>query len=561
MTAPKTPLLTPQTRHRRRVPTSLLVLLAAAGAGAGYVAIQARRPAGTPVEVTPARQGPLVVDWSATGYVEARAAQVSPPLSGRVVSVEVAEGAPVAAGQVLARLAADAEQAAAAGRSEATAAAAADAEAARASLRETEGVLQERVDRARADVAVARQRVRVAEAGRDRSRRGAAPALAGARARAEAARYQLADLEAGPRVEEITQAEASLADAQAAALRARTERDRQAALLREGAVARRALDDATEAQTRAEAQVRRLRAALDLVRRGARPDEVAAARARLRAAQEEIAAAEAQVAGVEVDERQVGEAAAAVRAAEAALSEARAGLGRRETLRQQARAAQSRVGEANAGRRQAAAVLAERVVTAPFAGRVGRRMADPGDLAVPGQPLFTIVEANRAWVEAEVDEQDLAPLRLGAPVTLSMAAHPGRRFAGRVERIGAEALPQMEQTRTSARIVRVRVSLAPTPPADRALFKPGMEVDVAGQDTVVASAVLVPNDSLLQDAAGSYLYVVEGGRARQRRVRPGYAAARETQVLEGVRPGESIVVGGKEALADGKIVLPRPAAP
>jgi membrane fusion protein (multidrug efflux system) len=149
-----------------------------------------------------------------------------------------------------------------------------------------------------------------------------------------------------------------------------------------------------------------------------------------------------------------------------------------------------------------------------------------------------------------VDEQDLAPVRPGGAVVLSAPGYPDRVFQGAVERVGAQAVPQTE-VRTGTRIVRVRISLDPTPPAERALLKPGMQVHVRGSAVLSPRATLVPNDAVLTDAQGSYVFVVTQDRAHRRSVQTGFATGRETEILTGLRVGEQVVVSGKEAINEG----------
>lgn len=546
------------TAMRRLTPRQKQILLAAMTlvviVGAlGYQWYNAGR---LPVGVAAAQRAPLATEWSATGYVECRTADLSAPQIGRVVEVTVKEGDRVKPGQVLARLTDALERETLRAQEHGAAAAVAQANAARATLREAEQSQEERVRRAEAEVAAARARWERARQALERDRKVAGANLAAARAQAEESRARLADLEQGARAEEIAQAEAALAAAEATATRARTERIRQERLLAEGAVPRRSLEDATEALAQAEAARKRAAEHLAMLRSGARPEEITAARARARAAEEQMAAAEAQLAGLEAEERAVEEAAAGMRAAEAALAEARAGSERVESLRHQANASEEQRDQSAAAARQAGALVAERSILAPFAGVVGRRNVDPGDVATPGVPLFSLVEADKAWVTAEVDAQDLAPVRPGRAVTITAPAHPGRLFPGKIAIVGAEALPQTP-VRTSARIVRVRVSLEPTPVAARRLLKPGMEVDVTGKDVVVPQAIQIPSDALLADTRGTYLFVVERGRAVSRRVQSGYANATHTQILSGLRAGEIVVVSGKDRLKPGTRVRTR----
>jgi len=543
--------------RRLRLWVPAVALLIAGGAWAWQ---RAQNPPLPEVTLGAATSGPLTTDWAAPGYVEARTAEVSAPGTGRVLSVTVREGDPVRQGQALATLSATTEEAAVETRRQGEAVAKADVSAAEAAVRENARVLADRVVAAEAEVGAARARVREAEVTVSREQRVAAANLRAARAEAQAVAEQLRELESGPRPQEIRQAEEALVDAQAVLRRAAIERDRQEMLVREKAAARRALDDAQEAFVRAEAQVRRAEAAVSLLKQGTRRETLAAAQARVRAAEEKVVAAAAEVEGVEVSQQRVEQMRSSARAAEAALAEARSAQSRVQTLGRQAEAARQRVGQAAAGTREAQAHLIDKVVHAPFNGTVGRRLADPGDLATPGQPLLMIVESGRAWVEAEVDEQDLAAIRVGQAVSLSVPSLPGRSFAGRIERIGTQALPQLEQTRTSARIVRVRISLAPAPDEVLRLLKPGTEVDVTGRATLAASALLVPSEAVRTDAAGPYVFVLQGEQVVRRAIRTGHSFADVTQVLSGLQAGDRVVLTGPDDLADGARVRERGAS-
>lgn len=505
------------------------------------------------LQVAKAKSGPLVAEWSAVGYVEARTANVTTPQVGRVESVFVREGDRVRAGQVLATLTRRSEEAGVVAQRAGVTAATAQAESARAALREAEDAQADRERQAMANTASARERERQAAAMYARSRTTLPAHVEAARSDMEAAKATLRDLERPNRPEEIAQGQEELIAAQATLVRARTEVERQKKLYAEGATAKRAVDDAEESLVRADATANAKRAALALLKQGARKEQIAAAAARVRSAEANLSVAEGELAGLEADRRKVDEAAALVRAAQASEAEVRSGRTKLQALREDARAAEARITQNAAVADQAVVNLSERAVCSPFDGVVGRRFVDPGDMASPTQALFSVVESRETWVSAEVDEQDLAPVFEGQAIVVTAPAYVGREFAGKVVRIGGEAVPQTE-VRTGARIVRVRVSLSPTPPAERMLLKPGMEVHAAGKATLVQKTILVPSDSILTDGEGGYVWTVENGRAHRQRVRAGYVNGPETEVVTGLKGGDKVIVSDKENLAEGTAV-------
>jgi HlyD family secretion protein len=235
-------------------------------------------------------------------------------------------------------------------------------------------------------------------------------------------------LEAGARREEIQQAEAQLAAARAdrSAAEAELEAARQDAarfeqLLRTRAGSQKQRDDAVARRELAEARVtaaadrvRVASAALDRLKSGARPEELNAARARVRAV-------EAQIASLDHDR-------------------------------------------------------AEAMVRAPLAGTVLSRLVEPGELVAPGAPLIVLLDLDRAWVNAYVEEPLVPGLRLDSPVTVVTDA--GDRLPGRITFVSprAEFTPRNVQTAAerSRLVFRVKVGVDNA----KGILKPGMPVEV-----------------------------------------------------------------------------------
>ncbi|MGQ0702192.1 MAG: HlyD family secretion protein [Gemmatimonadales bacterium] len=199
--------------------------------------------------------------------------------------------------------------------------------------------------------------------------------LAAAGARVATAEATLRDLQAGARPQEIRQAEAAAAAAEADALRTRQALERARALVATNAISRQQYDDAVAANQVAEQRVREAREALALTRAGARPEHIAAAGS-------ELAAARAAL-------RQI---------------EARAG---------------------------------DLVLTSPIAGIVLSRNAEPGEALGPHVPVLTVGETARPYVRVYVPQDVVSWLKLGTPVEIVVA--PDATLPGRVAAINPQA--------------------------------------------------------------------------------------------------------------------------
>ncbi len=86
--------------------------------------------------------------------------------------------------------------------------------------------------------------------------------------------------------------------------------------------------------------------------------------------------------------------------------------------------------------------IADTRVTAPFTGVVAKRWLLPGDVVQPGQPVFTVYDADSVWVTAVFEETKLRHLPIGTETDLSVDAYPDQHFRGHVVLIGAAAASQ-----------------------------------------------------------------------------------------------------------------------
>jgi len=211
-------------------------------------------------------------------------------------------------------------------------------------------------------------------------------------------------------------------------------------------------------------------------------------------------------------------------AAETAVALARAG----------AEAAHARQGVAERALRDAS-------VAAPFAGLLARRYVNVGEFVQPGTRLFDLVSLDPLDVVFRVSEVDSGRVLKGQKVAVSVAPYPDREFEAVVDVVSPTIDPD---TRT----LRVRATLANP---DGAL-RPGL---FARADLGVATrrgVVIVPEEAVLERSDGSVVFALGSeGRVERRRVRTGDFRPEGIEILEGVTPGETIVVRGHTNLVDG----------
>ena len=184
-------------------------------------------------------------------------------------------------------------------------------------------------------------------------------------------------------------------------------------------------------------------------------------------------------------------------------------------------------------------------MAAPVSGTVYRTDAKKGQMVRVGDPLLAVADLGRLRVRTNVDQVDLGRVRPGARVQVTSNAYPGRSWNGRV----SDVVPHVVVKESRA----VSESLAVLEPPTEGLV-PGMTVDV---EIIVAEspdAVQVPADAVVSRGGGLLVFKLDGSRVRAMPVKLGLSSVTATEVLEGLSPGDLVVVGGAQGLEDGASV-------
>jgi membrane fusion protein (multidrug efflux system) len=198
------------------------------------------------------------------------------------------------------------------------------------------------------------------------------------------------------------------------------------------------------------------------------------------------------------------------------------------------------------------AIIAQKTLVAPFAGRVGIRKIDLGQYVSPGTSLITLQQLDPIYVDFPVPEKSLDLLKPGETLEVGVDAYPGKVFRGLIKTIDARVALE-------SRNVLVRGELE----NKNRLLLPGMFANV----NVVAGApkqvVTLPRTAINYSLYGDSVFVVvpdapEAGaaqaapangdaplKAERRFVRVGEAREDRVGILEGLRPGERVVTEGQ----------------
>jgi RND family efflux transporter MFP subunit len=211
------------------------------------------------------------------------------------------------------------------------------------------------------------------------------------------------------------------------------------------------------------------------------------------------------------------------------------------TTRQDFDTADARVKISTAAVREAETMMSYAQVTAPFDGVVTRKLADVGDLAMPGKPLLEIEAPTSLRFEADLPEAILDRVKLGEKMAVRLA----KVIEGTVSEISPVADPV-------SRTFNVKLDLPPTE---------GLRTGQFGRVSVPVAEVkllLVPQSAVLKRGQMELIFIAKDGKAAIRLVKTGKTLEDRIEVLSGLEEGEQIIVSDTSQLTDGQPVTLQP---
>jgi membrane fusion protein, multidrug efflux system len=188
---------------------------------------------------------------------------------------------------------------------------------------------------------------------------------------------------------------------------------------------------------------------------------------------------------------------------------------------------------ARADRELARKRLEDTSIVAPIPGTVIRRSVKVGDLVTTTQPLFRIEDLHQLEAEVHIPEQDFLKVRPGQESELTADAFPGHSFGGTVERVNPVIDPQSGTAKATIAIEN-----------PQGLLRPGMFIRVRIVTEVHRDTWILPKQAILIQGERKAVYVVRDGKAQEVFVRTGFQDADRVEILDGLNPGERVIVMG-----------------
>ncbi len=213
---------------------------------------------------------------------------------------------------------------------------------------------------------------------------------------------------------------------------------------------------------------------------------------------------------------------------------------------------------------QQRALMEEKIVRAPFAGRLGIRQIDEGQYLTAGATVVTLQALDPIYIDFYVPQQELATLRRGEPVSATVDAYPGVSFSGVVASINSKV-------DSASRNVQVRGSF----PNPGQKLVPGMYATVMIDEGPARSLLTLPQTAISYNPYGDVVYIVEQKSTdqngteqkgtdqnappplvvQQRFVKLGPTRGDQVAVESGLEAGDTVVTAGQMKLHNGSSVI------
>jgi HlyD family secretion protein len=473
---------------RKTLTIALIILIVVGGLFAAMKARAPKKPQptteqrwakdGIPVQTAVLSRGNMERTVEVTGDISALGrVTLSAKIPGRVTSVSAREGDRVTCGQALVVL---------------------DQADMRSSLVSAQGGLQSAVAR----LSQAKTNQAVTKIQTD-------AAIEQALAQLNAAKARLAVVKQPSRSQERLVAENAVAEAKANLDRAAADYKRNKNLLAQGAISQSAFDVADTQYKVAQAQHKSASERLSMIKEGGRTEEITQAEAQVQVAQEALRTARANASQnmLRVED---------VRQARAALEQAKAAV----AIAQQQ--------------------LSYCYVNAPISGVLSARQTEPGQVVSAGQSLGEVVNLGSIYFKGDVSEKQLAGIRDGQNVQVTVDAIPGPTFGGTL----AEVYPSGS---TASRNFSVRITIRDS--AGR--IRPGMFARGEIVTGVSRDVLLVPKDAIDEAKGTQSVYTVQRDRTVRRHIVSVIRENRDhvqVQTPTTLKPGDVVVTQGRQNL-------------
>jgi len=189
------------------------------------------------------------------------------------------------------------------------------------------------------------------------------------------------------------------------------------------------------------------------------------------------------------------------------------------------------------------ALLGDTEIVAPFDGLIVQRQRDPGDIAVPGSAVLSLISTKELWITAWVDETEMSRVAIGQPARVVFRSEPGHAYRGEVSRLGRQADRETREFTVDVRVLELPTNWAV-----------GQRAEVYIETARKTRVTVLPAQCVLWRDGKPGVYIRQGQHAAWRDLTLGLSGREVVEVVAGLEPGDWVVVpvGGKTTAIEGR---------
>ena len=200
---------------------------------------------------------------------------------------------------------------------------------------------------------------------------------------------------------------------------------------------------------------------------------------------------------------------------------------------------------------QQQAVVDKKTIRAPFAGRVGITLVNPGQYLNPGDKVVSLQTINPIYIDFYLPQQQISGVALGQSVTVTNDAYAGRGFAGKITATDSKVDTNTRNVQVEATIQNPKGELLP-----------GMFGRAAVDSGERRAYLTLPQTAITYNPYGATVFVAENGtsqdkaasgtlHARQVFVTTGATRGDQVAITKGIEEGALVVTSGQLKLKNG----------
>jgi HlyD family secretion protein len=191
------------------------------------------------------------------------------------------------------------------------------------------------------------------------------------------------------------------------------------------------------------------------------------------------------------------------------------------------------VAQADYAMQMAKLILDSTVIRSPMAGMVAEVLVNVGDLVSPSTAIATVVDPDPMWLQAQVNENDMAQVKVGQKASVTVSSYPDLQFAGKVTQIDRHA-----QVVNNVSVFSATIEV---PNRDGRILW-GMNADAEISVLALKNVLTLPSSAIKSNNGSPQVTIMDGGQLVAWDVQSGATDGSKTQIVAGLDEGQEVVV-------------------